>query len=452
MAIFFPIQNGIPSYFLPMIGDTDRNIAYEKAIKQTIEGFIKDRGYKPSVLDVGAGSGMLTLMALKHGALHVTALEANENLSAILKEILSVDHGSPDEKKRWDIVQKLSLDFDPNLPECKQKKNQKKKKNNKIQKHLNADKKAELHTVTTDGSKTQIKTKVFIKYDIVICELLGSMINSESMALYLYDIVHKKNLLNSFEGKHYVIPNSATMTMRPYECPQAFGIVTGLPEFDTSLNLVFKEERGKNQIIPNNVLNWNQDEQEHLCLATSCVKPLADAVEVLYENYATSTIKCPREVLFVVSNNHVEEGEEAKKTKREKTNKTSDQIKGINKQTEKIHHNLNAIFVLEWICELAPNVFLNHRLNYVKNLPSASLIARWIEWGHLFVAVPKGLVHNYEIHYGPAGLLFSRVQSPNLFKFQSNPASQSLGKVLVTTKGLDQMLKEAKQKNFLHKK
>ena len=204
---FVPILEDVPTYFVPMLNDMDRNLAYANAIKETISLFVKEQKRNPRILDLGAGSGLLTLVALEHGAEHVTALEANSTLAGLLPSILQKH--SP---KKWTVANNLSVHF-------------------------------------TLASRQQ-------PFDMVICELLGSMIHSESMAVYLYDLIHKRKLVRAFfseteketekedekekekeetkekkeiRKKYYVVPNSATMTIRGYRCEEACGIVTGLP-------------------------------------------------------------------------------------------------------------------------------------------------------------------------------------------------------------------------------
>lgn len=84
--MFEPIFDGIPSYHVPMLNDKDRNQAYEAAIKETIAQFVQEQGRAPTVLDLGAGSGLLSIMALHHGASEVTLVEANADLIAIAQQ------------------------------------------------------------------------------------------------------------------------------------------------------------------------------------------------------------------------------------------------------------------------------------------------------------------------------------------------------------------------------
>lgn len=53
--------------FLPMINDVARNVFYEQIIKPNV----KDR----NCVDIGFGTGLLSMIALKHGAKHVVAYE-----------------------------------------------------------------------------------------------------------------------------------------------------------------------------------------------------------------------------------------------------------------------------------------------------------------------------------------------------------------------------------------
>jgi len=84
-SVYLPIESGLPAYFLPMLDDKDRNDLYSKAIKETIEAFIAEQGRAPRVLDLGCGTGMLSVFALRHGAEHITALDLNSNMVTLAK-------------------------------------------------------------------------------------------------------------------------------------------------------------------------------------------------------------------------------------------------------------------------------------------------------------------------------------------------------------------------------
>ena len=66
--MYQPADQGFATYFLAMLADEDRNVKYAEAIKQCIAQFRKQQGRAPLVLDLGCGTGLLTRLALMHGA------------------------------------------------------------------------------------------------------------------------------------------------------------------------------------------------------------------------------------------------------------------------------------------------------------------------------------------------------------------------------------------------
>jgi predicted RNA methylase len=159
--VFCPITSGIPSYFTFMLKDVDRNLKYEDAIKKQIQHFIEEQGFKPRVLDLGAGTGLLSSLALKHGAAHVTAVEVNRDLCAICKN---------------------------NVPTAK--------------------------VICSNSLKIQGT------FDMVISELLGTMLNSESQYIYIWDLLNRgviKNFGTKSEPKFYTVPQQATATVTSYK-------------------------------------------------------------------------------------------------------------------------------------------------------------------------------------------------------------------------------------------
>lgn len=77
------INKHLPPWFIPMLNDNNRNLFYEKMIKN----HVKDK----TVLEIGAGVGLLSIMAAEHGAKHVYACELNPLMYYLAKE--NIDNG-----------------------------------------------------------------------------------------------------------------------------------------------------------------------------------------------------------------------------------------------------------------------------------------------------------------------------------------------------------------------
>lgn len=73
--------------FADMLHDTDRNIKYELALKMAIEK-MHSMGRKANVLDIGTGTGLLSMMAVRHGADTVTACEAFAPMSKCALKVI----------------------------------------------------------------------------------------------------------------------------------------------------------------------------------------------------------------------------------------------------------------------------------------------------------------------------------------------------------------------------
>lgn len=68
-----------------MLNDRDRNDFYRRALARAVPAC----GEGCSVLDVGAGSGLLSMMAASLGARHVLAIEANPDLAALAEKTIA---------------------------------------------------------------------------------------------------------------------------------------------------------------------------------------------------------------------------------------------------------------------------------------------------------------------------------------------------------------------------
>merc|ERR1719174_1536292 len=68
-----------------MLNDRPRNSFYRRALARVVPKC----GKECSVLDVGAGSGLLSMMAAHLGAPQVVALEANSDLAALATKTIA---------------------------------------------------------------------------------------------------------------------------------------------------------------------------------------------------------------------------------------------------------------------------------------------------------------------------------------------------------------------------
>ena len=74
-------QRQVPRWHFAMMNDHTRNEAYDQAIRESVS---KDT----TVLDIGAGAGLLSMMAARAGATHVTACEAVEPIAKMAGRIV----------------------------------------------------------------------------------------------------------------------------------------------------------------------------------------------------------------------------------------------------------------------------------------------------------------------------------------------------------------------------
>jgi predicted RNA methylase len=301
MPPFVPVKDGVPTYFIPMLADKQRNQTYEAAIKETIDQFVQTQGRAPTVLDLGAGSGLLSIMCLHHGAEHVTLLDAHETLCNIAECQLE-DLGIS--RDRWSVVTKLS-------------------------------------------TKLKSPARGGTVYDILVCELIGSMINSESMYSYMSDLL-KRGIIRHFAGKFYTIPQRGEMTLGVYQTTEA-SIDTGI-EY-APMHVIYDAVHGKEVDAR---IDWFQDEEVHICLARSKCTSLAENVSVLTEQYnvphASEAVRFPFQVeIGVVSTTNFQD----------------------------------VLLVLEWQLQLSDSIVLDHTLKSVEAMTDPVMIARWINWGFL---------------------------------------------------------------------
>lgn len=78
------MSSKLPYWHFEMLADSERNNAYQAAIEKVVTP-------DTSVLDIGTGSGLLSMMAARAGAERVIACEMNERLAATADEIINLN-------------------------------------------------------------------------------------------------------------------------------------------------------------------------------------------------------------------------------------------------------------------------------------------------------------------------------------------------------------------------
>lgn len=78
------------SSFADMLHDTERNQKYEAALKVAID-YMHSLGKKAIVLDIGTGTGLLSMMAVRNGADSVTACEAFTPMSVCALDVIKTN-------------------------------------------------------------------------------------------------------------------------------------------------------------------------------------------------------------------------------------------------------------------------------------------------------------------------------------------------------------------------
>lgn len=85
----------VPAWHFPMLADTERNRAYDRVLRNQVQA--GDR-----VLDIGTGSGLLSMMAARAGAAEVIACEREADIAAVARKIIE-QNGYSDRIKVYDM-------------------------------------------------------------------------------------------------------------------------------------------------------------------------------------------------------------------------------------------------------------------------------------------------------------------------------------------------------------
>jgi SAM-dependent methyltransferase len=166
--MYQPADQGFATYFLAMLADEDRNVKYAEAIKQCIAQFQKQQGRAPLVLDLGCGTGLLTRLALMHGAAKVVGVDTNHTMCSLATRALKA----------------------ANIPA----------------------EKYEIYHGTVD----EYAADKDIKFDVMVSEILGTLHTSENLPEYAKQASKYLNTfkLHGYDTCTYVVPSVCSTYLR----------------------------------------------------------------------------------------------------------------------------------------------------------------------------------------------------------------------------------------------
>ncbi|HMO74792.1 MAG TPA: 50S ribosomal protein L11 methyltransferase [Sphingopyxis sp.] len=97
-----PLAHGVPAWHVPMVQETARNLAYAEAIERAVKPGMR-------VLDIGAGTGLLAMIAARAGAGQVFTCEQNPAIADAAEDIIARNGHAG----RVRVLRKHSTDIDP---------------------------------------------------------------------------------------------------------------------------------------------------------------------------------------------------------------------------------------------------------------------------------------------------------------------------------------------------
>ena len=284
-----------------MLRDKDRREQYERAIRAEIARYVDLVGEKPHVVDLGAGTGLLSMMALEHGARCATLVDVNMNMLDMARTAL--------EEKGYEE----GVDFN-----------------------------------IFHGSFTRMAFDAQIwsgtgLFDMLVCEIIGTLTTSESMQTYIPDALKH---VRAFEGKHFVVPSSATQKLS----------LCRIPLFDKANPCV-------NYAHDNLLPDWGED----------------NVVRFVSTNGSGLNLYNLHEYRFFVYESHAIRVDTFDQVGCDLTEQVEFYVPRSLPQNESRNHFL----VLEWKCTLAHGIELSNTLQGYKRIEHPSSVDRAVAWGFM---------------------------------------------------------------------
>ncbi|XP_028029160.1 protein arginine N-methyltransferase 7 [Bombyx mandarina] len=222
------------SAFADMLHDTERNQKYSKALKLAIEKMHND-GKKANVLDIGTGTGLLSIMAAKSGADTIVACEAFQPMAECCLRILECN-GVAD---KVTVIPKRSTEL----------------------------------TVGENGDMKQ-------KANILVTEVFDTELIGEG-ALSTFSHAHKFLL----EEDAIVVPDSAVIYAQVVECPilQKWNKLNDLADED--LQIILKTPKKIKECAGSAAVHDVQLSQ----ISRQSFRELSDQIPVFYYDWSGAT-------------------------------------------------------------------------------------------------------------------------------------------------------------------
>jgi len=205
-----------------MMNDTPRNEAYRLAMKKLITP-------NDIVLDIGAGSGLLSMLAAKAGAKHVYSIEASNAFATIAKKIIDTNGLG----KQITIIKDMSTHVTV-------KDNKKRKRNKK-------------------GRNRKQGRTIPQKATVLVAELLGTLLNGESTLRYYQDarqrLLTKNAKIIPASGAQYAVLINSDMLHKITSSKSYHGLdLRYFNTFRDSVSLLFTKHYG----VCMNTLNYKE--------------------------------------------------------------------------------------------------------------------------------------------------------------------------------------------------
>lgn len=231
---------------VPMLNDQTRNASYERAINLAVKEFQAKEGRGPKVLDIGAGTGLLSLIAARAGARQVLACEMNPALAAVVKQVVQANS--------FEGVIKV------------------------------------VDVRSTDVSLEQGEEP----FDLIVTETLDSDLLNEGIIESIRDAFKRLGCPSSCQ----VIPNRATVFAQAFgskhEHAAFSGINAGEFRLDATSKTLLARERSDSSDHP---IDQEQITDLHLSLIPGLL-PLSESVELFHIDFAAAASKdCDTDIL-----------------------------------------------------------------------------------------------------------------------------------------------------------